>query len=275
MWCDSHCHLNFEAFATTVDEAIAAAESVGVTQMVVVGTTIENSHLAVTLSQRHDSMSASVGLHPHHVARWFKEKTLQELEMALENVVSLPGVVAVGETGFDKHVYVKSRYGAEPVEAPTQELQRQVFELQWRLAAKWQKTVILHSRQAAGMLAGAVEQLLTSPAPRPPQVVLHCCEPDFRLLELARRHHCWIGLDGDIATDPTRTEFARQVPLELMLLETDAPYLSFQGSAHRSQPSDIPQIAQHLVHLGVAQSLLQLESQLWLNAQAAFSRPDK
>lgn len=226
---DTHTHLQFKAFEGKVDEVIKSAKEAGVEKMIVVSTNLETSKKAIALSEKHDGLYAAIGIHPHHVFNYChpeldsgsKNKTsliLKELESLLEN----PKVIAIGETGLDRHLYEKTHYQNYQITEEFINLQKQFFIAQVRLSIKHKKSLIIHNRKATDelleILAHNWDHSLENHA------VFHCVEPDQEILDFALKHKVFIGIDGDITYDKSKQDFIKKVPLENLVLETDSPY---------------------------------------------------
>lgn len=232
---DTHCHLNFKAFDGRVDQVINNAKKVGVTHILVPGTDIETSKKAVAIAEKFENVYAAVGIHPHHVfelnvkrGTWNLQNEIKEIEKLLIN----KKVVAVGEVGLDRHIYQKTVYQEYQVDQEFIELQKEFFQKQIDLAIKYKKTLILHNREAKKdflpILSTNYSLLATIP------IVFHCCEPDDELLEFAKKHKIYIGVDGDITYRKDKQEFVKKVPLGMLVLETDSPFL--HPEPFRSEP---------------------------------------
>ena len=138
MLVDSHCHLHDIAFVADLDAVLQRARAAGVTRMITIGTSIEESRAAVELAAVHPDVWATIGVAPH-AERPFSNATLETLRA----LAHLPKVVAVGECGLDYHYDTLPR--AE---------QRAVFVKQLALAAELGKPVVIHNRDAdADMLS--------------------------------------------------------------------------------------------------------------------------
>lgn len=221
---DTHTHLQFKAFEGKVDEIIKSAKDAGVEKMIVVGTNLETSKKAITLAEKYDGLYAAIGIHPHHI---FPYTSLRgdEVDAAisqLEYLISHPKVVAIGETGLDRHIYEKTYYKNYEITEEFINLQKQFFIAQINLAIKHQKTLIIHNRQAVPDLLEILEKNWNRFLQH--RSVFHCCEPDQRILDFALKHKIFIGIDGDITYEKQKQEFIKKVPLELLVLETDSPY---------------------------------------------------
>lgn len=232
---DTHCHLNFKAFNGRVDQVISEAKKVGVTHIVVPGTDVETSKKAVEIAEKFENVYAAVGIHPHHVFELNVKRGTRNVQDEIKEIEKLlinKKVVAVGEVGLDRHVYQKTVYQEYQVNQEFIELQREFFQKQIDLAIKYKKTLILHNREAKKdflpILSTNYSLLATIP------IVFHCCEPDDELLEFAKKHKIYIGVDGDITYRKDKQEFVKKVPLEMLVLETDSPFL--HPEPFRSEP---------------------------------------
>ncbi len=231
MLFDTHCHLNFQAFNDILDEAITGAVKAKIGHIVVPGTDIETSQKALDIALNKGlslNIYAAVGIHPHHVFKYQTEnikqdridKELQVIEKLLQN----PKVVAVGEVGVDRFYYQNTKYKNYSVSEEFIALQIKVLTEQIKLAKKYRKSLILHNRQATKDLLQVLSRTWDSVLEG--KVVFHCFEADERLLDFARKQHIYIGIDGDLTWSKRKQHFIKAVPLELLVLETDAPYLT-------------------------------------------------
>jgi TatD DNase family protein len=214
VWTDSHCHVQWcEGGAdATLDRARAA----GVISMVVVGTDAESSRTAIDLAARHDDVRATVGLHPHDASK-LDDEWPELLELARR-----PGVVAIGEAGFDLH-YRHS----EP------DAQEAAFRAQIQLAKELDRALVIHSREAWD---DTLRVLADEGAPA--RTVFHCFTggPDeaTRCLDLGT-HLSFSGIVTFKGADDVRGA-AAICPLDRLLVETDAPYLA--PAPHRGRENE-------------------------------------
>lgn len=251
---DTHTHLQFKAFEGKVDQVIKSASESGVEKIVVVGTNLETSRKAIELAEKYEGLFASVGIHPHHVFSYchferreesvdqnkqiprslgMTKEIIDQLELLLKN----PKVIAIGESGLDRHIYESTKYKNYQITEEFIQAQKLFFEEQIKLAIKHKKTLIIHNRKAVPELLEVLEEnwdpFLVN------RSVFHCCEPDQRLLDFAMKHTVFIGIDGDITYDNQKQEFIKKVPLELLVLETDSPYFVPEPLRHsRESPVD-------------------------------------
>lgn len=228
---DTHCHLNFSRFRRNLSEVIQRAKDAGVSHIVVPGTGVESSKKAVEIAETYDNVYAAVGIHPHHVFDMMKtlnskSETLKSIQ-EIENLLVHPKVMAIGEVGVDRHVYEETKYETYNVEKSFIDLQKELLKEQIKLAIRYKKSLVLHNREAIGDLLSVISsQWDTNLEGR---TVFHCCEPNEKLLEFAKKHKVFIGVDGDITYDLLQSmkkkEFIKKVPLEMLVLETDSPFL--------------------------------------------------
>jgi TatD DNase family protein len=207
-WVDSHCHLGWEGTGDDPGTSIREAREAGVVAMVCVGTDLETSVRAVDLAGRHPEVRATVGLHPHDAselpAQWAGLEALATDHPDL--------VVAIGECGFDLFYEHSDR---------TQ--QETAFRAQIELAHRLDRALVIHSRDAWDDTFRVLAD-----AGVPSRTVFHCFTggPDEarRALELGT----YVSFSGIVSfknADDVRAA-AAQVPLDRMLVETDAPYLA-------------------------------------------------
>lgn len=248
---DTHCHLNFSRFKGRVDDVVLRAKNAGIKTIIVPGTDPVSSRKAIEIANLYDGVYAAVGIHPHHL---FTAKPGTEWKSELEEIdgmLSHPRVLALGEVGLDRHVYDKTKYEGYQIDDTFLKLQRDMLIKQMHLANWHNKAVILHNREAKGDLIELLTQhtsLMTSG-----RTVLHCCEPDEELLEFAKKHNMYIGIDGDVTYDKAKEEFAKEVPLNMLVLETDSPYLLPEPLRSRkkfpNEPANISVIVQYIAKL--------------------------
>jgi TatD DNase family protein len=223
---DTHCHLNFSRFKKTFEEVISSAKEKGISYITIPGTDIESSKKAIEIAATHENIYAAVGVHPHHVYE-LKEQgeniNIKEVISELEKIIIQPKVVAVGEVGMDRHIYKETKYEQYNVDEQFVLLQGELLRQQIKLAVKYNKTLILHNREAKKDLLPIVEEEWDKKLEG--RAVFHCCEPDEELLAFAKNHKMFIGVDGDITYFPEKQSFNKTVPLEMLVLETDSPFL--------------------------------------------------
>ncbi len=201
---DTHCHL--DSCRAPDAELVANARASGVTRLATVGMNAESIDRALAAAGEHEEVFAIVGRHPHEAAG-FGDADLEEIERAAGD----PLARAVGETGLD---YYRDR-------APRED-QRRAFGAQLELAGRTGLPVVIHTREAEPDTFA----ILAEHAPRT-TVILHCFSAPDRLDECVERGYlCSFAGNVTYPSAEALRVAARDVPDELLLLETDSPYLS-------------------------------------------------
>jgi TatD DNase family protein len=217
VWIDSHCHLGYEGADESPGAAVAEARAAGVGALVCVGTDLESSRRAVELAQRHPEVRATVGLHPHEA------KHLREQWTALESLAREHADVVggIGECGFDLFYEHSAR-----------DEQEVAFRQHVTLAHDLDRALVIHSRDAWHETFAVLEAVGV-----PPRTVFHCFTggPDEarRALDLGA-HLSFSGIVSFKNADEVRAA-AALVPLDRVLVETDAPFLA--PVPHRGKPN--------------------------------------
>lgn len=274
MLFDTHCHLNFKAFENRVDEVISGAHDNGVEKMIVVGTDEETSKKAVEIAGKYEGIYAAVGIHPHHVFKKEQKKIYVDKEKTgpaaallpvsaqpanlerdlraavdpparatriLEKLLTSKKVVAIGEVGIDKYEYKNTKYSDYKIDENFIEAQEKLFSEQIKLALQHNKSLIIHNRRAREDILAVLNEVWNKKMEY--KTVFHCCEPDKKLFQFAKDHKIFIGIDGDVTYYKEKQTFVKGVPLDLLVLETDAPYLMprlYQGFGGQAEPLQKP-----------------------------------
>ena len=245
---DTHCHL--DACGSPEGELVERARAVGVTRLATVGTDDPGIERALATARHHDDVVAIVGRHPHETTG-FDERGLDRIEAAAAE----PKARAIGETGLD---YYRDH-------APRED-QRRAFNAQIELAARLGMPLVIHTRAAEDDTFALLRERAASLT-----VVLHCFSAPGRLEECVE--HGWLCSFAGNVTYPSATELqaaAREVPDDLLLVETDSPYLAPQPVRGRpNEPANVVVTAQAVAALrGVDYE--QLEATLEANAARVF-----
>ena len=222
---DSHCHLDSTQANSGLnpEEAIRLAADVGVTRIVQIGCDPEGCRWAVQAAERWPSVIAGVAIHPNDAARM-----ATELPPGLELVEALaqhPRVRAVGETGLD---YFRTR------DAAGQTVQREAFAAHIALANAYDKTLVVHDRDAHDDILDVID----SEGP-PARIVMHCFSGDDHFARACLDRGAYLSFAGTVTfknNDQLR-DALRLAPLDRVLVETDAPYLTpmpFRGKPNAS-----------------------------------------
>jgi len=244
---DTHAHLD------AVEDAAGALERArraGVARVITVGTTIPSCRAALEMAEREAGVYAALGLHPHGAADAGAAEG-DELRALLDH----PAAVAVGETGLD---YFRDY-------APRAR-QRELFAAEAALAAKAEKTIVVHTRAADDDTRAVLEAL-----PAAVNVVLHCFSA-VGLLTPALERRWYVSFAGNV-TYPKASDLraaAREVPSDRLLVETDAPYLAPQPV--RGRPNEPAHVVHTVAALAEArgEDAAELASQIDANAGRAF-----
>ncbi len=150
MLIDTHCHLNFQAFAKDLSNVVRRAKEAEVEKMIVPGTDLVSSQRALEISQQFPGVCyAAIGLHPHH-AQDPNQKIDQDLKQKLEKLIrqGSRNVVAIGEIGLDYHEYQKTKYENKIITEEIKTKQKQLLLMQMDLALIHNLPVIFHCREA-------------------------------------------------------------------------------------------------------------------------------
>lgn len=234
MLTDSHAHLDDERLQGEVDAVIARAKEAGVGLIVSVGSDLESSRRCIGLAGLYDCVYAVAGVHPHEAAQ-APEGYLDELR----SLLTAPKVVALGEIGLDYHYDLSPR----PV-------QQAVFAAQLALARELDCAVVVHTREADE----DTYRILAESGVR--RVVLHCFSGNWEQAQRYLELGYYLSLSGVVTfpkSEDTR-EVAANVPLNRLMLETDAPYLApVPRRGRRNEPAYVRHTAEAVAGLrGVA-----------------------
>jgi TatD DNase family protein len=225
---DSHCHL--DSCKPPDGELVARARQLGVTRIATVGMNAPTIERALEAAREHEDVFAIVGRHPHEAAG-FDDAGLEEIRRA----GAAPEAVAVGETGLD---YYRDR-------APRDD-QRRAFEAQIDLARELGLPAVIHTRAAEDDTFAILRERAGDVT-----VILHCFSAPDRLDECVERGYV-CSFAGNV-TYPKATELqeaARAVPAELLMVETDAPYLSPQPvRGEPNEPANVVETAHFVAEL--------------------------
>ncbi len=203
---DTHCHIHSSSFPLDAEKTYQEAIAAGVTKLICVGTDAEDSKLAAEWALEHEKSWASVGVHPHEA-----KHGVGGIEPLLKDAQLMPKIVAVGETGLDYH------YTHSP-----KDRQIMALEAQLQLAQTYNLPVIFHMRNASEDFWPAFSQFHGIKG------VMHSFTDTAATLERALTEGLYIGVNGiaSFTRDEAQVELYKSVPLESLLLETDAPYLT-------------------------------------------------
>jgi len=226
---DTHCHLTFEPLVEDVPGVIERSRAAGVTGWITVGTTLEDNGKAIELAARYENMYAAVGIHPHE-AKDGDAAALAELK----NLAKREKVVAIGETGLDFHY----NFSKQPE-------QERVFAAHLDIARALSLPVIVHSRNAFDETV----EILDRSGGGFKGVVFHCFSGSADHARQLLDHGYYLSFTGVVTfknADATRAA-AQVVPLDRLMVETDAPYMSPEPV--RKQKPNEPALMVHTARL--------------------------
>ena len=228
---DSHCHIPLIEMEGGAGAVISAALEAGVGHMLCVSVDIETFPEIKRLADSYSCISASAGVHPN------SDREIELTEDILVELAGDPSVAAIGETGLD---YYRSQGDLE--------WQRQRFRTHIRAARQVCKPLIIHSRAARG----DVIKLLAEEGADAVGGVMHCFVDDLETAKQAIDPNFYISFSGIVTFRNAKDlqEVARQLPLDRILVETDAPYLApvpYRGK--QNQPAFVRHVAEKIAEL--------------------------
>lgn len=253
---DTHCHLDDDAFREDIDAVIADAEEAGVRHFIDIGFEPGSWVRAIQLAERFPQISFTLGMHPNSANDW-------SIEVAdrLKELLESQRPVAIGEIGLDRY-------------RDLADIQRQriAFRDQLELARQFRLPVVIHMR-------GDVEPEVMATLRTFPnvQAVFHSFDGSPRLRDFVIERGDLIGVGGLMTKQHAVAlrETLRSVPLDSLILETDAPYLAPRGwKGRRNTPSAIPRIARELSKL-LQVDLETLASVTTVNARRLIAASDR
>jgi TatD DNase family protein len=230
MLIDSHCHLDFPDFAEDCDAVVARALAAGIGRMVTVCTTVARFAHIRALAERYQAVFCSVGTHPHQAG--------EEPDVAVDTLVELARYekcVAIGEAGLDYH------YDRAP-----RAVAAKVFRTQIAAARASGLPLIIHTRDADADMANILEEEMRTGEFA---AVLHCFTASKHLAETGISLGFYVSFSGVLTfrNAADLRAIARILPLDRLLVETDAPYLApvpYRGK--RNEPAYVAQTARAL-----------------------------
>jgi TatD DNase family protein len=227
MLVDHHCHLDFPDFAADLDGVLARAKAAGVGVVVTISTRIRRLADTLKIAEAHETVFCSVGTHPHYAH--------EELDVPVEEIVRLarhPKVVAIGEAGLDHH------YDNSPRPA-----QAEGFRKHIAAARETGLPLVIHAREADDEVAAILEEEMGKGRF---SAVLHCFTGGAVLARRGLELGLYVSFSGIVTFKKSEglREIAKAVPLDRLLVETDAPYLApskYRGK--RNEPAYVVETA--------------------------------
>lgn len=232
MFIDTHVHLNADQFNEDIEETIARAREQRVEKMVVIGFDRPTIERALELAEAYPFIYAVVGWHPVDAI------DCTDADLAwIEELAAHPKVVGIGETGLDYH------WDKSP-----KEVQQEVFRKQIRLAKRVGLPLVIHNREATE----DVLEILREEHAEETGGVMHCFSGSVETAKESVALNFMISLGGPVTFKNAKKpkQVATEIPLEYLMIETDAPYLAphpYRGK--RNEPSYVPLVAEEIARL--------------------------
>ncbi|NUB07751.1 TatD family deoxyribonuclease [Azospirillum sp. Vi22] len=228
MLVDSHCHLDFPDFAEELDAVVDRARQAGVGRMVTICTYLSRFDRILAVAERYDDVLCSLGVHPHQAAEEIVGVTVERLVELSKH----PKVIGLGETGLD-YFYDKS----------PRDVQQECFRRHIRASLETGLPLIVHTRDADDDTMRIVRE---EAAGQSVNGLLHCFSSGRQLAEEALDFGFYISLSGIVTFKKSEDlrAIVKDVPLDRILVETDAPYLApvpFRGK--RNEPAYVAHTA--------------------------------
>ena len=230
---DTHVNLHGETFAEDLEEVLARARAAGVGRFLAICDRFDNFPAVLAIAEAHQDVWCSAGVHPHH-AKDFRDLTTEDLLRAADH----KRVVAIGETGLDFH------YGYSTEEDQVTSLLKHVS-----VARETGLPLILHTREADGLMADILEQEFSRGAFKP---LLHCYTGGPDLAQRALALGAYVSVSGILSFKSARDvrSVIADVPMERIILETDCPYLApVPMRGRRNEPAYLQFVAEALAAL--------------------------
>lgn len=226
MLVDTHCHLAAEQFQADLDQVLERAWEASVAHVVMIGESKRSAERALALAAGDHRLWVTAGVHPHDASGWDSETAAW-----LDGILDHPKVVAAGEMGLDYH------YDHSPREA-----QRLAFEAQLALAVRHRKAAVIHAREADDDIAAILRSQPSCVS------ILHSFSSGSALLEAGLELGSYVSFSGMVTfKNWRRNDAIEAVPLDRILLETDAPYLAptpYRGQ--RNEPAYVRRVAEQI-----------------------------
>ena len=239
MLVDTHAHLDFSKFDGDRPAVLARAWAAGVEAIVTIGVDLPSSERAVAMAEAHDSVYATVGMHPHHAKKLDGEVLARFRELGCHEKV-----VAVGEIGLDFYRDLSPR-----------EVQRRAFQAQLAWAARQGKPVVIHDRDAHDEIMEVLDDWAAEQRGSPLDGrlgVLHTFSGDLAMAERALELGFYLSVAGPVTYPDAGQlrEVVRALPLDRLLVETDCPFLApHPHRGQRNEPAYVRLVAERVAAL--------------------------
>ena len=256
MLIDSHAHLDMKEFREDLEEVLERALKEGVSHIITVGIDIPSSLIALELAKKYDPIFSSIGYHPHNADDMDSDR-LKELS----GLVSEPKVIAWGEIGLDFY----RRYSSP-------ENQIKAFNQQLEMAFQFDLPVIIHDRESHR----EVLEILRGRGDKNHKGVIHCFSGDYDLAMSFIEMGYYISIPGTVTYKNALNvrDVASRIPIERMLIETDAPFLApVPNRGKRNEPSFVTYSARKIAQLR-GLDFKEVAHETSKNAKRLFGLPD-
>lgn len=248
MIIDTHCHLDIKDY-DNLEEVIKNMEG---NYMIASGYNLESNKHVIELVNKYDNIFGTIGLHPSDVTEDYESDLL-----FIESNINNPKIVGVGEIGLDYYW-----------EKDNKELQKEVFIKQIELARKYNKTIVIHSREAILDTYNILEEYLGNN-----KAVLHCYSSNIEMAKRFKKFNIKFGISGVLTfkNSSKLKEVVKELNLSDLLLETDSPYLTpepYRGK--KNEPSYTKYVAEAIAKI----KEVEYEKVLEITTQNAISQFD-
>lgn len=226
MFTDTHCHL-YKEYYDNIDVIIKNANDNGITKMINCSTNIKNANEVISTSKKHNCVYAAIGIHPEDI----QNITLHDLNIIEKNIEN---IVAIGEIGLDYHY-----------ENPDKEKQKLIFEEQLNIAEKYNKPVIIHSRDATNDMINILKKHSALKG------VIHCFSGSYETAQIYIKMGFKIGIGGVLTFKNSKLfEVLDKLNTSDIVIETDSPYMTpvpYRGT--KNEPKYISIVAKKICEI--------------------------
>jgi len=225
---DTHCHIYGKQYEEDIDLVLKKAEE-NLEFIVNIGYDIDSSKISVEMADKYSFVYATVGFHPTDIKGYSEESEKELLDLAKN-----PKVLAIGEIGLDYH-WMKDE----------KEKQKEIFRKQMDLARKIKKPVVIHTRDAMEDTINILNEYKDVGG------ILHCYPGTYESAKLLMDRY-YFGINGVVTfkNNKTTKEAVSKIPLERLVIETDAPYLTpepYRGK--RNEPHYVQYVAEEIARI--------------------------
>ena len=252
---DSHCHLDFPDFAEEIEAVVNRASAAGVERLITISTRVAHGARLIALAERFAGVYFTIGTHPHQAA----EEAETDVS-AIRTFAAHPKCVGIGEAGLDYHY----NYAPRDVAA-------KVFRAQIGLARALDLPLVIHARDADDDVAAILREEMGEGAFK---AVLHCFTSSRALAEAGLALGLYVSFSGVLTFRNSQDlrDIARDVPIDRLLVETDAPFLApVPHRGKRNEPSFVAETARVLAQVkGVGEETIAAATRA--NALRLFSK---